>query len=237
MVNNRDLAAGRQAKIFLICGSNFSQRKLAIANIKKRILSSKFKPLNTLTLYSKEIDLKNLSESLLTFSFDKKKLILFKEFPNLRLEAKEFIFSNLKKILTANYLIFETDKDLYQLQKSKKFNGDKFFNFIVKNAFSFRAAPGRRNYSVEDLIASIKKNDLKFSLYVLESLFKADPNNKLLGPQVIGFLVKRFSYLRLDTLSKNIAFGYLWQADRAIKEQGLSPRFTIETLLVKLLAF
>jgi len=83
---------------------------------------------------------------------------------------------------------------------------------------------------------SVGKNDLSSSLYILEKLLKSDVNEKILGPQIIGVLVKKFSCLR-SSPDKDRYFEYLWEPDRAIKEKGLSSRLTIETLLVKLFGF
>ncbi len=222
-------------KIFLICGSDSSQQGRVLANIKKRILQGPNPSLNTLTLYGKEVDVKVLQEELFLTSFNKNKSVIFKNFFELKAEAKDFIFNNLKKILTANYIICQTDKDYYQLQKNKRFASDKLFSFVLKNAALYRVACGPKKLSLEDFMAGIRRNDLNLSLYVLESLFGSGSKDKALGPQVIGILVKKFSYLR-DSSEKDRAFRYLWEADRAIKEKGLDPRLVIESLLVKLFA-
>jgi hypothetical protein len=220
-------------KIFLICGADFSQHKQALANIKKKILQGANSSLNTLTLYGKEVNIKTLQEELFLTSFDKSKVVIFKNFFELKAEAKDFIFNNLKRILTANYIICQTDKDYYQLQKNKRLISDKLFSFVFKSAALCRVTSGPKKFSIEDFMAGIRRNDLSFSLYVLESLFESGAKDKALGPQVIGILVKKFSYLK-NSSEKNKAFQYLWEADRAIKEKGLAPRLVIETLLVKL---
>jgi len=227
MVNIRD-------KAFLISGSNFSQRQQALKSIKKRILKEKSAAFSVLTLYSKELTPKDLGDKLFTASFTDKKIVIFKNFENLPSAARKFIFDNLKKILINNYVIFETAKDNYQLQGNKKFFSDSLFSFVLKRAASFRVSPVKKDLSIEDFIASLRKNDLAQSLYVLESLFENTARIKILAPQVIGILVKKLSYIK-DPSKKEDYFKHLWQADRAIKEKGQDARLTVETLLVKLL--
>jgi len=221
-------------RIFLISGADFSQRQRVLTNIRKRILQNSPLALNVLTFYSKELNIKTLKEELFVSSFDKSRIVIFKNFFELKKEVRDFIFSNLKKVLLANYVICETDQDHYQLQKNKRLNADKLFSFALKRAALFRVTSPRKKASMQDFMMSIRKNDLASSLYVLESLFESGAKDKMLGPQVIGILVKKFSYLK-NSPQRDKAFSCLWEADRAIKEKGLAPRLVIETLLVKLL--
>lgn len=219
-------------RVFLISGTNFSQRRQAIENIKKRILKEKATSLDACTFYSKEINVRDLSGKLFTTSFEEAKIIVFKNFQDLPAVVRNFLFENLKKILASNYLIFETDKDYYQFQKNKKFTTDKFFNFVFKKAALLRTASIKEKNSIEDFMGSIRKNDLAASVYILEKLFKGDSKDKILGPQIIGILVQKFSFLK-NSAEKERCFKYLWEADRAIKEKGLDPRLVIETFLAR----
>ena len=225
MVNIRE-------RVFLISGTNFLQRQRAVENIKKRILKEKAQSLNVLTFYGKETNVKDLGEKLFTISFGKDKIAVFKNFQDLPVAVRNFLFENLKRILFNNYLIFETDKDYYQLQRDKKFAADKFFIFCLKRAALFRVASTKGEPTIEDFIGSIRKDDLATSVYILEKLFKGGSKDKILGPQIIGILVRKFSFLK-NPAEKGKYFKYLWEADRAIKEKGLDPRLVIETLLVK----
>lgn len=227
MVNIRE-------RVFLISGTNFLQRQRAVENIKKRILKEKARSLNVLTFYGKEMNVKDLGEKLFTVSFGNDKIVVFKNFQDLPVMVRNFLFENLKKILSINYLIFETDKDYYQLQRDKKFVTDKFFIFCLKRAALFRVASTKEKSTIEDFIGSIRKDDLVASVYILEKLFKGGSKDKILGPQIIGILVRKFSFLE-NHAEKGKYFKYLWEADRAIKEKGLDPRLVIETLLVRVL--
>ena len=224
---------GIRDRFFLVSGTDFSQRKRAIDNIKKRILKDKSASLNTLTFYCKEIDLNDLSQKLFTISFDKIKIVVFKNFETLTSKVKEFIFQNYKKILMGNYLIFETEKDIYQLKKNKRIVSDKFFNLIFQQATSFKVFSSRPKATINDLTYSLRRSDLNSSLYILESLFNDGANENMLGPLIIGMLVRKFSYIN-DPVKKDKCFNYLWEADRRIKEKGLNARLIVEALLVKL---
>ncbi len=225
---------GIREKVFLISGNYFSQRKRALESIKKRLSKDKATSINNLTFYSKEIKLKDFGPAVFTSSFDKSKVIIFKNFQDLSFDVRTFIFNNLNKIILNNYLIFETDKDRYQLEKTKSIAKDKLFNFILTKAASFKVASAKREISIDDFFTSIRNNDLVNSLYILDKLFEGSYKDKIIGPKIIGILVSKFSYLK-DCPDKNRYFNYLWQADRAIKEKGHPPRLVIETLLVKLL--
>lgn len=224
-------------KIFLISGDNFLQRRQAAAGIKKRIAKDENISLDTLTFYGGEVSVQTLKESVLNSSFGKTRIIIFKNFQDLAPDCRCFLFDNLRKILIRSSLIFETDRDLYHLQREKRFATDKLFSLILKGAARFRTAPLKKKVSLEDFLSSLNKNDLAASLYVLESLLEGSQRNKL-GPQILGILVKKFSLLSSgggDILYKDRCFQYLWEADRAMKEKGLDARLVIGTLLVKLL--
>lgn len=223
---------GIRERVFFISGDNFFQRQLLLQNIKERILPNESVSLNVLTFHSKEIDIKDLQEKVFTVSFGKNKILIFKDFHNLSVDLADFLFNNLKKILATSYIIFETDKNYYQLVKNKKFTSNNLFSLLLKRAALFKLAPIQREFSIENIINSIRKNDLVSSLYILEKLIRAGAKEKMLGPQIIGILVGKFSYLS-DPVEKERVFNHLWEADRAIKEKGLDARTIIETLLVK----
>lgn len=86
-------------KVFFVSGDNFLQRQRAIEGIKKRIQKDKFTSLNTLTFYSKEIYLQDLQEKLFTASFNKSKIAVFKDFPDLTSAVRNLLFDNLERIL------------------------------------------------------------------------------------------------------------------------------------------
>lgn len=228
-----------RARVFLVSGNSFLQRRRAIENIKKRILKGRDTSLNTLIFYGKEADPKDLGERLFTVSFDREKIAVFKNFHNLSSAVSRFLFDNLKRILAGNYLIFETDKDYYQLQKDKRFSKDAFFTSVLKKAAVFRVSSTKKKATMDDFMASLRKNDLAASVYILESLFSGTSQDKILGPQIIGILTRKLSFLpaqgKKNSTEKEKYFQYLWQADRAIKEKGLDPRLVIESLLVKVL--
>ena len=227
MVNIRE-------RVFLISGTNFLQRQRVVENIKKRILKGKVSSLNVLTFYGKEVNPKDLGEKLFATSFGEERMVVFKNFQDLPSTARKFLFDNLKRILSNNYLIFETDKDYHQFQKDKRFTSDEFFVSVLKKAALFRVGSTKEKATIEDFIASLRKNDLATSVYILEELFDGGSKDKILGPQIIGILVRKFSFLTNPT-ERDRYFKYLWEADRAIKEKGLDPRLVTETLLVRIL--
>jgi hypothetical protein len=220
-------------KIFVIFGADFPSHRQIIENIKKRILIAKTKSLDTLTFYSREIDIEDLKEKIFTASFSQSRIIIFKDFCDLPSAVRDFLFTNLSKILHTNYVIFETDKDSAQLRKNRALASDKLFSLILNKASLFRTNPAGKEVSIEDFIFSTRREDLVSSLYVLEKLFEKGSKDEVLGPQIIGILVQKFSRLK-NSSDKDRCFKHLWEADRAIKEKGLSSRVILEALLVKL---
>ncbi len=222
-------------RVFFVSGSDFAGRRLIIENIKKKTLATGQTPLNILNFYSKEINIKDLQEKVLLSSFDKNKMLIFKDVYNLSKEVKDFLFNNLGKIISNNYVVFEAESDSL---KGKKISTDKFFNFIANSATCYKTSLSEPALSFDDFKKSIRQNNAAQAIYVLAKLYEAkssDNEKKALGLQLLGILVSEFSYLKNDILRKKY-FNYLWEADRAIKERGFDPRFAIELFLSKSLA-
>ena len=228
MVNSRE-------KLFLVAGSAYSQRRLAVNQIKNKILAKeKFSGLNSVILYSKEIKPDDIKRQLLNFSFEKHRLVIFKNSFLLSAAVKKYILQNLDKIISHNYLIFEMERGFSQLQRDKKFSSDSLFTLLAKQATQYRIKSEDSDDSMNDFRQSIRRNNLASSLYAVEKLFNARPKDRGLGPQILGILTYQLSYSK-NPFQKKEGLLNIWEADRALKEKGLDARLVIETLLVKLL--
>jgi hypothetical protein len=221
-------------RIFLVATDDFEQRRRAIDSIKRRILKESLTPLNTLTIYSKEIFLKDLAEKLFTVSFGKEKILIFKDTLQLSADIREFLFKNLKKILPGNYLILEMDESLDSLRGKRALVHDRFFALVFRNATKFNLSWRPQALTIEDFKRSIDRNDLAQSLYIMRRLFETKVKDTELGMQLLGTLIYIFSYLK-SPVEKERCLKYLWEADRAIKEKGLKPQLALELFLVKAL--
>ena len=222
-------------KVFYIYGPDFSSRKLTIENIKKKILQESPGSLNVLNFYPKEINIKDLQEKILLSSFDKKKILIFKDIYNLPKEIRDFLFNNFNRIISGNYLIFEAESNP---PANKKVSTDKFFSFILAKAACYKAGLARYKASFEDFKKSLRQANASQAIYVLDKLFEdkvSESERKTLGLQLFGVLVSESSYLKNSALRKKY-LNYLWQADREIKERGFDPRFAIEIFLSRCLA-
>lgn len=219
-------------KIFVIIGLDFFGRQQVIERIKKRIARFKETPLNVLTFYSREIDLKNLQEKVLTFSFEQERIVIFKMAGHLPIEIKDLLLKYMDKIVLYNYVIFEIEEDSRQWEKSKKI--DKFFSFLLKEGTVLRIASVVRELSLDDFKKSIRMNNVSQAVCVLEHLFKEKGKERELGPQILGILIRHYSYMK-NAQKKQECFDHIWYADRAIKEKGLNARLVLEVLLVKLM--
>ena len=218
-------------RLFLISGGNFLQRQAALSGIKKRLLKEASSVLSVFTFYAKEVGLKDLNE-ISTVSFGQKKIIIFRNFHQLTSPVRKLLYKNIKKILTANYLIFDSDREYYRLQRDKKLAADPLSALIIKRAAVYRVSSPKPQLTIQDLMSSLRKNDLSASLYIVESLFRSGAKVDILGPQIIGILVRKASYFQEQR--KNECLEYLWEADRAIKERGIDGRLVVERLLVKI---
>jgi len=225
------------AKLFLVASADFSGRYAAVEALKKRILQEKSTALSILTCYSKDIALHDLQERILTFSFDTQRIVIFKDAVHVSKEIKDFMAKNLKTICSFNYLIFEMEKDYVQLMRDKKIVSDKFFGFLLQKALRPKMALSGKASTLDDFKIALRGNNISSALYVLGKLFETRSSEKereILGLQIVGMLVQEFSYLPVSS-AKQKYFDYLWQADRAIKEKGMEPRFAIELFLSKTL--
>jgi hypothetical protein len=221
-------------RLFLVVGADFLQRQRAIENIKRRVFKNHPTSLNTLIFYSKEIDLSQLKKKIFTFSFDKEKIVILKNAEFLSKEITDFFFKNIKKILLGNYLIFEIEKDYYNLRKDKNFLSHNFFRLLLSKAKIFKVPSYSSRVSLEEFKKSIRRRDLDSSLYILEKLFKTQTKEKEIGMQVLGILIKEFSSMQ-GMLEREKNLSYLWEADRSIKEKRLNYLLVLNRLLVKIL--
>ena len=223
--------ANLKSRIFLICGQDFASRRLIIENIKKTILQKATGSLNTLIFYAKEIDIKDLQEKILLIPFDQKKILIFKDIENIPKAIKDFLLTSITKILSNNYILFETEKNYFA--NDRRIAQDKFLSFIFSNSTIFKAGKYIYQTSFNDFINSIRSGDPASSLYVLSRLFEAktsDGEKKALGLQLFGVLVSEVSYLKDKNLREKY-FKQLLKTDRMIKEKGMEPRFAIELFL------
>ena len=223
-------------RVFSIVGIDALGRQRAIENIKQRILKDKSRPLNTIIFYSKEIKLKDLQEKILTYSFDRDKLIIFKNTCRLSADVKKFLLKSFEKIASLNYLVFEIERDSFSLARDSKISADKFFQFILKKGKVLKIVSYGRKLTVDDFKRSFRSNNLASSLYALEKLFDeaGKTKEKEYGTFILGVLLAEVSYRRTPP-QKERSLNLFWETDRGLKERGLDSRLALEVLVTKLL--
>jgi hypothetical protein len=215
-------------RIFLVVGKDFLQRQHAIENIRKKVLPHPSCLIDTFVFYPHEIDLKGLWERCVTFSFDKEKILIFKDADRISSEVKEFLQKGIAKIVSANYLIFESEEDLLSGARKK----DVFFRELARQAAVVRVgSPSARPVTLEDFKWSFRKRDVASALAIVERLFNEQGRD--LSPLILGILV--YECMRTKDLNlRKRYFSFLWEADREMKEKGLNGRLVIERLVMKL---
>jgi hypothetical protein len=218
-------------KIFCVIGLDFFHRQRAIDRIKFQILKNKNYSLNTTTLYSGELDTKRLQEAVFHFSFDREKIILFRNSQKLPSDIKNFLLKEINKIIVFNYVIFEIERDYREFVSDKKIIQDTFFRYILKNSTLRKIHSFKEDISLKKFIIDVRRNRFSSALYKLERLFLEFKNDKKLGVQILGALVREFSYLAGQ---RQKYFDLLWDTDRLIKEKGIDPKLALEILITKL---
>ena len=106
------------------------------------------------------------------------------------------------------------------------------FALLAQSAALVEVASVPEPLGIEDFSDSLRHNDLAGALLAVDTIFE-DKSAAGLAPLMLGMLAGRAAYVR-DKAQKARLLGFVWDADRGIKEKGLDPRMTIETLLIKL---
>lgn len=220
-------------KMYLVTGGDFFQRRKDIIKIKKKIFEEAGSKFNLVTLYAKDLDLDYFKNLVFTFSFRKKKIILLKGFSDLSKPATGFLFDNLAKVLSINYLIFESDTPCSLLRKNKKIAANSFFEIVFEKSIGYENKVSSSRVTMEDFCRKLYRDDLQACLFIADELLSSKSKEKTVAAQILGVLVSRFSSLG-DAQRKKEAFVHLWQADRALKETSIDARLLVERLLVNL---
>jgi hypothetical protein len=226
---------GEKFKTYLVSGGGPTQRQKIINNIKRSIFKEEKSILRAVALYAGDINLDSFKDLVFTLSFQKKKVVLIKDFISLSKPIRKFLFDNIQKVLNYNYIIFESEISHFSLGKKKRITSDSLFNYIIKNSKKYgqRALPAE--LSIEDFRNQLYKNNLSSCLFILEELLSSKTKSNKIAPQILGLIIAKFSYLRnFDHQEK--AFNQLWQADRALKQSSIDTRILMERLLIKLFA-
>ena len=222
-------------KVFIVAGSDFTRRKSAVDSLKKRLIPHKSSCLNFQVYYSRDIELDKLRGLLLSFSLEKERIVVFKESSFLGKGAKDFLYKNISSIVKNNYLIFEFEENYFFLSRDKHFTNDRFFGYIFKNAFLIRTSSFVNGVSIRNLMDAIRKNRLRDSLYILESIFNnAGKDRSFIGMQILGAITKSFSYMR-NPVERKRCFNLIWEAERILKGGKIEDKATLQILITKLL--
>ena len=221
-------------KLFLITGSDFTNRKRALEGILSRVGEVKNVALKTQTLFSKDIELESLKNILFSFSFTGERIIVFKAALGLRKPIKDFLYKNLKKILDTNVLVFEIEKDFDSLKRDKSFSSDLFFRSLSKQARMFKISSFHELASIGAFLYALRQNKINESIYLLHTCFKASPYKESVSMQIIGALTREYSRLG-DPIKKEKCFDLIWETERSLKTGKSDSELALELLITKLL--
>lgn len=219
---------------FCVLSSNFTYRKRIIERIKTDIFKGNISSLNTIVIYSQGINLEKLKEQIYTYSFENKRVFLFKQTQDLPQEIKSFLLKTLKEIASVNYIIFEIEREYSEFVKDAKVIRDKFYSYLLKVSKVIKTQSFKEDISLRKLIFAVRRRQAAQTLYILEKLFLEFKNSDVLGMQILGALIKEFSFIP-DSLTKQNYFRRIWETDRLIKEKGVDPKLALEILIAKIL--
>ncbi|MCD6583404.1 MAG: hypothetical protein J7K71_01825 [Candidatus Omnitrophica bacterium] len=222
-----------EGKIFCVIGLDFEHRQRAIEKIKEGILKKECVSLNTVIFYCKDLNLQELKNTLYTFPLEKKRVVIFKGAEYLSKEVRLFFLKKLKDLISLNYLIFEIEKDHAQFIHDRKVRENSFFSYLLKKCVLRRIISIQEDHSLNKLISLIRRNKPAQAFYTLEKMFLQSKKSENLATQILGALTREFSYLP-NFYQKSKYFQLFWEADRLIKEKGISPKLALEILLAKL---
>ncbi|MCF7873623.1 MAG: hypothetical protein K9L84_02675 [Candidatus Omnitrophica bacterium] len=226
---------GAKSKAYLVSGGKPFQRRKIINNIKRDIFKNEGSALRAVTLYAGDLNLDSFKDLVFTLSFQKKKVILIKNFISLAKPAREFLFANIQKIFDYNYIIFESEIPYFSLKKKKKIISDVFFSYVLEKSIRHEGKVYPAELSIDDFRKQLYRNDLKSCLFILEELLGSKTKGKAVATQILGLVTAKFSYIN-SSRKKEKAFDQLWQADRALKQSNTDIRLLMERLLIKLFA-
>lgn len=223
----------RKSNIYLVAGGSFRQRQEAVKEIKKKISEKEKPPVELFTLYAASLSLESFQDSVSTLSFQKKKIILVKNFTVLPKPVKKLFTACLSKVLDFNYFIFESETPYFSLAKDKRISSDNFFQMIFGKSVKYQGRRQKRELTIEDFRNLLYREDFKGCLFAIEGLLNSKSKEKAFAVQAVGILAGKFAYFR-DHKKKKEALDCLWEADRRLKETNLDPRLILERLLVGL---
>lgn len=219
-------------KIHLVTGGSYFRRQSAISQIKKDIFKES-SALSFFSFYARELDVDLLQETILTVSFQEKKIILIKDFTYLENPVKDFLEKNLSRILKINYLILESEIPYSQLAAKKKILNDSFFNSIFKQAVKYQANPESK-VSLEDFCQKLYRNDFKSCFAIADELLSKQGTDKGVAVKILGMVTSKIARLS-DSETKKEKLNYLWETDRALKASNIDARVLVGKLIVNLM--
>ncbi|MFH1767599.1 MAG: hypothetical protein ABH858_00375 [Candidatus Omnitrophota bacterium] len=222
-------------RVFFVVSADSINRRRTVENITIKILNKKDSSLNTHVFYGKDAHLDKVKELVLSFSFGRDKVIIFKQADTLPEDLKAFLRDNIKDMVSNNYFIFEIERDYFEFQGDKRLAKDKLFELLSKEAHVFRISSFSEQASIKKLLLMIRRKRLPEALSVLEDIFDQETKKEdFLGVQILGALTRQFSYMD-NSLEKERCFNLIWQSERIIKEGRVEQKVALQLLITKLL--
>ncbi|MBN2483602.1 MAG: hypothetical protein JXD21_05315 [Candidatus Omnitrophica bacterium] len=220
-------------KTFCVIGTEFAQRQRTLTKITHSLLNGRDSALHVNVLYAHEVEVESLRELISRYSFGGEKIIIFKEAHMFSEKVKKYLLDEWDALAAANSLVFDIEQDPALLVKNKKYKDDRFLQHILKSSQLYKTYSYQNEIPLYKLLWPLRKNNQAEALYILEKLFLEEPNESKLGMQVLGMLIREFS--RPEYRSRRQDYLTLvWEADRLIKERGLTPKLALSLLLTKI---
>ena len=221
-------------RLFCVIGLNSAHRQRAIEKVKREILKDKASSLNTHVFYSHELTIEKARELLSAYSFEERRVIIFKRAQDLPLGVTTFLLKELKNVPPSNCIIFEIEREYAKFINDKKVIANKFFPYILRVSTVMKMHSYKEDISVNKLLFAVRKNDASWALYILERLFIEFKNSSALSLQILGALTRNFSFTPNPGVRKKY-FNLIWETDRLIKEKGIDSRLALERLITKII--
>jgi len=221
-------------KIFCVIGEAYSDRQKILKKIKAEVFQGKSTPLNTTILYPRYLDLQKLREVLLHFSFEGRKLIIFKDAAMLSSQCKAFLYKELDRINVPGYLVFEIERNPSEFMRDKEVAKTPLFQYILTHGIIVKSQSFKGNATFFQLLSAIRKYQVAKALYILEELFLEFKNDRMLSMHIMGALVRHVSSLS-NVHQREKYLAHIWYVDRLIKEKGIEPKLALEIAIMEML--
>lgn len=211
----------KESSVYLFIGQDSFSKDIQIKKIKEQFLSKELEYFNLDILYTKELNLIDLQERLLSLPVKaKKRILIIKDAQSLKEDIKEFLL---------NYVKNPPSKILLILDINRHNPKDEFIRHITRYCKTFRFREPLY-FDTFTLSRYISPRSADSALRILHQLLK----NGEKPERILGGLRYVWEKDTINPLERRKRLKTLLNCDLDIKTGRLKPDFALEKLVIKL---